>query len=368
MKTEPFATGLTASSITDMLIRIDLTLDQVAEIDRAEAGYFFGEILRASRLGFHRIIFPRFLADWIIQNLPLSEIDSSHLRRLRSEYTQLAGQIEQAPIFLSVVRGGDFRVPEVGRGLIVGLELLVRGRYLQNSALLLENAVNDGQFFDLIIQHEVKRITFGKVSYELFNGGGATTAAELERLVATQRIVTCICDTDLKVPGGSKSSTYNTMMHKASSIPLIGYAMGTPCSEAENFIPLKVLEILYGNSHFDSCNFLASVMARQGSCEGSDCFWMHFDFKNGWASVLPHLNTDAKLDWACRKLGVSKGDLSGITLNGFGNGIIPTFLSHDAAQAEFFRFTRSQYWILNFSDWLARLLWVICGRAELRTG
>lgn len=338
------------------------------EINQAQAADLFGEILRASRLGFHRIIFPRPVADWIIENLNLSEIDSSHLRRLRSEYTQLAGQIEQAPIFLSVVRNGDFRRPEGGCGLVVGIEVLVRGGYLQRTALLLENAVNDGQFFDLIIQHEVKRITFGKVAYEVYNGGGATTAAELERLVTSQRIVTCVCDTDLKVPSGGRSSTYNSMMQKAASIPLVGIAMGTPGSEAENFLPLSVLQILYGNSHFDSCDFLASVMARQGLCDSSDCFWLHFDFKNGWASVLPHLNTNNKRDWACRKLGVPEERLPDVVLSGFGNGIIPTFLNHDQAQAEFFRFTRSQYWIANFSDWLARLLWTVCGRAELRTG
>lgn len=356
------------SSITDMIIRIDVTIPEIETISANDRSNFFSEVIRCSRLGYHRIIIPRPIADWVEKNTDLSLIDKAHLKRLRSEYTQLAGQAEDSPLIVRVVRDGSVERSNDGRIVSIGYEKVIEGGYLLKSALLLENGVNDGRIIALVLRHEAKRIAFGELAYEVANGGGSTTAGELERLVSMGRVVACVCDTDIKVPGGARSTTFNNIMSKSAALPLVGLAIGTPGSEAENFIPLNVIDHMFGAAHPDACRFLHQVMETQGNSEADDCFWLYFDIKHGISAMVPHLNTEEKTEWACRKLGVDGNGLASLELSGFGDGVIASFFNDEIAQAEFFRFSRTQYWAFHFSEWIRKILWIVCGRVALRTG
>jgi hypothetical protein len=356
------------SLITDMIIRIDLTVPEIEAIAPDERSNFFSEVIRCSRLGYHRIVFPRPVAAWVGENTDLSMIDKAHLKRLRSEYTQLAGQAEDSPLIVRVVRNGGIERSNDGRIVSIGYEELIEGGFLLKSILLLENGVNDGRIIALVLRHEAKRIAFGELAYEVANGGGSTTAGELERLVDLGRVVACVCDTDIKVPGGARSPTFNTVMARSASIPLVGMAVGTPGSEAENFIPLNIIDQMFAATHPDACRSLHQVMEAQGDCETDDCFWLYFDIKRGISEMMSHLNTEVKIDWACRKLGVDRNGLAWHEISGFGDGVIASFFNDNKAQAEFFQFSRRQYWASHFSDWIRKILWIVCGRVALRTG
>lgn len=349
-----------------MIIRIDLSTPEIQAISADDASYLFSEVVRCSRLGYHRIIIPRSVADWVGKNADLSAIDRAHLRRLRAEYTQLAGQAEVSPLVVRVVRAGGVERSADGRIVTIGYEHFIKGGYLLKSVLLLENAVNDGRIIALVLGHEAKRVSFGEIVYEIANGGGSTTAGELERHVSAGRIVACVCDTDLKIPSGARSPTFKSIMKKVTALPLVGLAIGTPGSEAENFIPLSIIDHMFRASHPDACHFLQQVMMSQGNCD--DCFWLYFDIKRGFSAMVPHLNTEEKRRWACRKLGVDEDSLAGVVISGFGDAVIASFFNDEIAQAEFFEFSRTEYWQIHFSEWIHKVLWIVCGRAALRTG
>lgn len=356
------------SSITDMIIKIDIGLHEIGGIAAGEMTLFFSEVLRSSRMGYHRIIIPRNVAAWALSNLNLSDIDKAHLQRLRAEYTQLADQFNKSSIVMSVVSENLLEWRENRRLIVIGRELFINGNYLQGTVVILENGTTDGAIFNLILSHESKRVSFGKISYEIVNGGGSVTASELTRMVAATRAIVCICDTDLKVPGGSRSATYNSVMAAAAKLPLVGIAVGTPGGEVENFLPLPIISHLSGGTGASSCDILSKVMESQGQCRSADCFWLHFDLKRGLAGMIPHLNTEEKRSWISEKLGLSINELTNSYLPGFGDSIISLFLENNIAMAEFHRFSRSEYWIYHFSEWIHKILWVVCGRPESRTG
>jgi hypothetical protein len=351
-----------------MLIRLDIAIAELEDMPADVKVDFFSELLRSSRLGYHRVIIPRSIADWVEENIGLSTIDKAHLKRVRSEYTQLAGQFEQSSMAVRIVFGEAVERSEDRRVISIGHSRMIDGGYLLKSILLLENAINDGGLIALVLRHEAKRVSFGELSYEVANGGGATTAGELERLASAGRIIACVCDTDIKVPGGARSPTFNATMTKSAALDLVGIAVGTPGAEAENFIPLSIIDQMFRAAHPASCQLLSQVMQAQGDCASEDCFWLYFDIKRGISSMLPCLNTQGKSDWACRKLGVNVGALGGLELAGFGDGVIAEFLHNEPAQADFFRFSRTPYWAIHFSDWIRRVLWIVCGRVALRTG
>lgn len=356
------------SSIIDMLIRFNVSIDELINISSPERSHLMSEFIRASRLGSHRIVVPRGTADWVLENVNLAEIDLAHLKRLRSEYTQLAGQIEQATLAIVVTDGGGVSFSDSGRIVSMGYKNVIAKDYLQRPVFLTENAKNDGCMLDIIVSHESRRRSFGAVAYDSAHGGGIGIADELKRFVELGRVVACVCDTDIKVPDGKRSDTYNKVIAAASQLALVGIATGTPGSEIENFIPLNIIDKMYGNINRESIDKLIGIMDRQGECECGECFWLYFDLKRGTTEIEEHCNTLEKLQWARSKLPVDCDTGQIERIDGFGEKIVSDFLSDGSVQPDFFRFSRSDYWKTHFAIWIEKILWVICGRVGLRTG
>lgn len=353
-----------------MLISVNFEPEEVALLSVEVLTEFFSELLRSSRLGHHRVVIPRQIAVWVETQVPLSAIDRAHLTRLRSEYTQLAGLVSSARIFVQVVLGADLSIEEGGRVVRIGLEKLLSGQFLQRTVLLLENASSDGRMLQEILMHEAKRRSFGEFSFFVANGGGSGTAIELSRLAAEGYFLVCICDSDLLVPGGARSATCNKVMTEASKIAVPGVVAATPCREIENFLPIEVLEVLYGATRASACSSLKSVFANQKSVPSGDCVWLYLDLKLGIQKGKLRLvcNTPEKLAWASAKFGLVEDDLEDFVLEGLGESIVEDFLNSGVARAEFFKFTRSQYWSRYFENWVELLLWGVCSRKEVRAG
>lgn len=358
------------SLITDMLIVVYFEPDEVAQLPSGVQTELFSELMRASRLGHHRVVISRRLGSWIEAHVSLSEIDRAHIVRLKSEYAQIAGLIPSARVLAHVVLGEGLGIEEGGRVIRIGHETLLNGRFLQKTVLLLENAASDGRMLQEIFSHEAKRRSFGEFSFFIANGGGSGTATELKRFVDDGYFVVCVCDSDILVPGGARSATCNQVMAAADRLTVPGVVKATPCREIENFLPLDVLELLYGDSRADVCSSVRDIFINQKAVKSDECVWLYLDLKLGIPKGRLRLicNTADKLAWVSAKFGLTESDLNDFELGGFGEDIVNRFLDSGMARAEFHRFTRSDYWLKHFSFWLETVLWGMCARKEIRTG
>lgn len=352
------------SLIIDMLIKIDMEPAEVEALTSSERESLFSEILRSSRYGFHRIVISRALADWVGENVSLNSIEKARLRKLRANYTQVAEQVKKSQFLVIVVGGANVQFLDSGRIVEIGCRWPNFKNILQRSLLLVENANSDGEVFRLILGHEARRLCFGEISFELANGGGASISKELERFVGEGRCVVCICDTDMKVPNGAKSDTCKSMLRQAENLQHIGLAIGTPGAEIENFIPLSIIEEIYGHNKIKECQELEKIVKNQGDCVSGDCFWLYFDIKEGFGKMLPHFNTQDKIEWISRKLKVEPNELDKISISGFGDDVIERFMKNPTLLGKFHQFSRSSYWETHFSEWILRVLWIFCGDKE----
>jgi len=316
------------------------------------------------------VVIPRGLSRWAEEHVNLSEIDLAHLVRLRAEYTQLAGLIANATIMSRIVIGDGLEAVEDGRIIEIGHELILRGRFLNRTILLIENAANDGRMIQEIFRHEAKRRSFGETSFALSNGGGTSTAGELRRLAEDGNFIVCVCDTDLIVPGGKKSATCNAVLTQSNQITVPGVVALTPGREIENFLPIEVIEALYSANKPPECAVLRELFLRQGDQDSLDCIWLYLDLKCGLhpGKLLEECNTPEKRAWAAVKFNIAEEDLGKIQFSGLGEDILNRYFNSNIAQAIFYKFSRSTYWSKHFSSWIEDLLWGTCGRKELRTG
>lgn len=327
------------------------------------------EAARSSILGYHRLVVPRAFAKWCVATLDLSKKHKMHIERLGQDYTQLGGQARAAPSKLTIVLENEGASRDGNGGWIIGIGDIWAGRQLERTALILENADNDGAFYEFIFERCSKKLGFGPISFETFNGGGNGSGRELARLSSDCRVIACICDTDMNAPGGAKSPTYNTMMAEYRRVAPLGIASGTPGREVENFLPLHIVESLTEN--MTAVQKLKELLDLQGEdVDPQDCLWLYFDIKRGFPKGVleKYCKSEELKNWVAVKYGVEKSKISDIEIPPLGERVLERFLLSEPLKGEMHRYVRTKYWETHFMGWIEMFLWVLAGRKVERAG
>lgn len=350
-----------------MIIKFDFDSQSLANISKNLLSAVFSEVSRSSLMGYHRIVLSRSLSKWVFDNLDLSNRDKHHILKIGQEFSQLGGQYLDAKykiIVCSSVSHWSFD----GIGVwTIGLNQVLPGGYLSQSYLVLENSKNDGGFYDLIFSWTAKRAQLSDLSYEVVHGGGNGSANVIRSISQMGRMVSCICDTDLKAKGGAYSTTHNSVMAVRGNANLIGKIVGTPAREIENFLPISIVKQLTENQ--DSIDFIENLMLNQiGDVEEGDCIWLYIDIKEGFsAGVLDSYGKSQDIrEWICRKFNVSDCDIKNISISPLGENILSQFMRSDHLKSEMHKYIRSSYWDIHFFNWVCDILWFFLGRKRER--
>ncbi len=350
-----------------MIIKIDLSTRDASAFDRNKLSELFEEASRASLLGYHRVVLSRGLAKWAVENLDLSDRHKVHITKIGHEYAQLGQQYKSAAIKIRI-RADVLGIIEEGDGTwTVGVQCAGPEGVLSQTSLVFENGINDGDFYKLILEMSAKSIGFGDISYVAINGGGNGCGGQIQRISNEGKVVSCICDTDIKVPGGAKSQTYQSTIRARDNSKPLGIVLGTPCMEIENFLPISIVRSL--TNEIEALNHIEELVRRQGAnVEPGDCLWLFVDIKSGFrvGQLDDYCRNENLRQWVCRKYNVVDEEIRDIFVPPFGADLLRRFMASNELIAEMHKHVRSTYWKTHFLDWVRMVLWALAGRKRER--
>jgi len=242
----------------------------------------------------------------------------------------------------------------------IGHVSLLRGNYLSESKLILENVENDGDMMDLVLRETGKSQEVRFYHFLRTHGGGADTPTCFRATIPEQRIFVTIVDSDRKAPMDGDSQTYRNLIREAARQVYAGMVDSTPCKEAENFVPLSILrdhrqQICAGYGNFGA---LDTLLDRQNITCPSDCLWLFFDVKKGIeADKLNAVGNPDVRSWLEAKFLTDGQSFDELDIEGFGDGILRQFLNCGAAVGEFVKFLKSGYWAEHFGTFFTDIYW-----------
>lgn len=338
------------------------------QISNAKLSEIFSEASRASILGHHRIVISRQLSKWAIENLDLATREKEHINKIGQAFSQLARQVDEAN-YKILVRPDATEITHDNNGTwIIGLDHALPDRLLSQTSLVLENANHDGEFYELIFQLNAKLLGFGELSYVPIHGGGNGSAEEIKRISALGKPVSCICDTDLKAPGGAASATYNAVMTVKNNINAVGAISGTPVREIENFLPPSIVGQITEKT--ETLDYINELLKKQKAVSSGDCLWLYIDIKDGFKpGVLDaYCKSEKTRKWVSEKFNLPDDEIKNISIDSLGTNILSYFMASSSMKGELHQYIRSDYWRFHFLDWTNKFMWALAGRKRERSG
>lgn len=149
----------------------------------------------------------------------------------------------------------------------------------QKTKLLGENS-NDCLLFNIIAKtYQIKNdISNLSCSLEMVNGGGNTTKAVFDNIVANGDFCLCLLDSDQKYPSSAYGSTYS--IFERDPQPNNGKYMNIEAHEAECLLPLGIIEEIIANGRtlggvVDNIDDLKEICRQDINAK------LYFDHKNG---------------------------------------------------------------------------------------
>jgi hypothetical protein len=352
--------------VTNMIINVNIKPEEIANCSKVKLEQFVVEILRCSRSGIHRIVIPRDLATELENAVRLPDYLSSHLRELRQMYTQYKEQTQNAIYICEIVTAKVHTVENKGgrNVLLIGFELILETRFLEEPVLLLENASTDGKLYDIILLQHALAQRFGELRYSKMNGGGGSIGNEVKQIESDLRVFVCVCDTDLRHPYGPKSETFNFAARNISGKRTFAILKGTPGREIENFIPFSIIARLAVQKS-KTVSFIDSVIKREGKC--CDSFWLYFDLKEGLKDIEKYYACSSSRKWLSEKLSIGLNEINTVQVDGFGENVLSVFINDGSALAEFHQHMRSSNWKSQYEYWFYDMMWLFSGNKKKYT-
>jgi hypothetical protein len=353
-----------------MLIFFNATVDQVLAEEPEEVELLISNLLHASTSGAHLIIIDRKVCSWAKENLDFNGREQAQLDRLRESYTQRGTLHLSARVILEVEVGSTQLVEHAPHKYRIGHRPFLNGRYFEASRLLVEHIENDGDMLKLILSETRRRHLISSYDYLLLHGGGADIAACLRVEIPEQRVIVSVVDSDRVAPCDTSSATKRNLDREAAKQTFVGMVCETPCKEAENYIPLGIL-----NAHsqrlcpeYAYLNELEQLVEGQSVLGPSDCFWLFFDLKRGVeAGKLGAVSIIPVADWLRQKYQLGDDGFSDIQITGFGDGILRQFLSCGEAVKDFVAFMKTAYWRTHFGDFFDLIYWYFVAEKKARS-
>jgi len=266
-----------------MLIHLDDSLR--SHLDTLTGGEWdaLNNLALAAREGNHFLLAPRPLTELLALRPQLGIRERALYRTLNARYTTIAGMTSQVQIWVRVSHNIIAEQVMIGqsREIRLPLSFFSTTTAVQPAILLCEN------LDDCYLIYEMARIlarTLGlgnvRTVVDRRAGGGATTADVAEDiLVAGDRLLVTIVDSDRETPGGSLGETARTTRRVFSErSPAVGELVIIQGRELENLLPDEFYRSEFGHhvDHGESVDVITALEA-----VGCGVARLHIDVKEG---------------------------------------------------------------------------------------
>ena len=182
-----------------MLINVDISPEELEEIDEDCFSNLFSEVARCSHYGFHRVVMSRPLARWVCNNVRLSETYLNQIELIRENNSENGELPEHAKCSLTIDFDKRLGIRGERPHWFVGYRNFNEGMKLDQTILLSKNSVLDGKFYKLLFDTEAQYRNIGQINFFPFHGDGADITKIFESLITSKNIVLCIVETDYSI-------------------------------------------------------------------------------------------------------------------------------------------------------------------------
>ncbi len=353
-----------------MLISWEFSEVDLASCNAEHLENLIGELIRARRLGIHLVSISRNTANWLIQNLPLSDFYKRQLESFSRNYTQTGNYKKTAKCYIAISSIGHDYDKMAGGVIRMSIKFILNTHILEQPKIIFENIDNDGWFVDFSIRN-VRRVTkFPKMSGHKLHGGGGDVVRVLAHEIDNKNIVCLVMDSDKKYPDGPSSQKVDLArkMINDKNWPL-GFVMPTPCHEIENFVPLQVVKEMVKHDNVEAANNLETISQneRHNNCIDHDKYWRWFDVKNGIDLNDKTAANQKCMEWHEGKLGLigSSGEVKNIV--GFGENIIPRISAENPLQALLKDALNRREWSEDYVEYFSEISWILAAERQTVT-
>jgi hypothetical protein len=348
-----------------MIIHFDFSIEELALAIPQQLRQFIAEGIRAHRLGMHVLVLDRAVADYLLTHIDLSDLERAAVQKLRGEFTQTADLVRRSKWHLKVRALPSDTKRVVGNGIEISLDLATNPDVFARTAIVVEDAISDGRFFEFLIQNLRDLFKIPSLQYEVIHGGGERTLEVARSKIEERRIVCVIVDTDKNayvVPETRKIRALRRLV--ADRGWPLAFVCPTPCRETENLIPLEVFRILEcANGRAATFSTLESIEFLERSGVNIDgLFRLYFDFKLGVSShSIDRMNGEDEKAWVLERLQKAGVDTQDFALLGFGEQIITQVMRANHACARLRSEVRQRVWLETFGEYISEIMWLCVG-------
>ena len=365
-----------------MIIDVAIRPMELENVPEDEVSALFSELGRASVLGYHRVFLNEDLAEWVLDanNVSLSNRHRQCFRDILEEISERGKQVIQAKCKMIIKIGVEKNIEFVEfyknnridkLHWIVNHKNFVKGMTLDQTILLTENSMNDGQLLSKIFDLEAERIGLAPLDSFRFNGGGSGIDEIFSDLVGYGKICLGIADQDFYSSESKVGANLVNKHDKIKNKKVIGLVDLTLGDKAENFLPFEVIKIVVDKLRkplrhsYEECfeNLGKIEQIIKNNPDISEDIWLKLDLRK---EFIPNnftiVNTDSeskKLDSEYKKVKrISKN-----SPNGFSRkfNIVKRFLGSGDAISEFENFAKTDKWREFYESWLEIKIWFLCG-------
>ncbi|MDW5316505.1 hypothetical protein [Rhizobium sp. PL01] len=288
----------------------------------------------------------------------MSRKNRAHLDFLRQDFAQRGSMLAVAPTLINIGLGTSGLQKTTNNSYEIGHRPLLRGKYLEEPILLVENSKNDGDFVQQIFFVLRKTHPVKEYSFTARHGGGSTIVHCFDEEIVQKRVVVCLIDSDKLSPGHVDSATLKSLVRVSMLGSFIGDIFVTKCREIENHLPANLIQqhnICPDYKEFE----LLFKFTNKSDTEDSANPWLYFDIKDGISGkvFLSKAHASSTREWVRTAFSQPGGSFDDLNLPGFGPNIMRQFLDSGPAMRDFKTHMLSPYWGNVFGGVFEQMLW-----------
>lgn len=352
-----------------MIFFLNVTNQELEALPENEMLEFLSEVGRASRRGHHLFVLTRSLAKFIAGLDSLGDYYRAEYKRLWEDATQNFSLLSEADRYVQIEIGNNLQDLPGERKWIVGHKRAINSELLEKPRFILEDAHSDGGVYEDLLSTGTAVGRGFKIQFEARHGGGNQTFRRLKDDISSGAVSVCICDHDMRAPGGAKSETYNKARNEARKTDFIGGFFSPPYRELENLFPLQVIRKHYPQVDSDSLDQLDALITRQGEVAPGDCLWLFFDVKEGASGEKLEAkfpNGPGRIWLETKYLNDAVLQLKDVSFPGFGDNVVSTVRRNAAGRSDMQSFVKSDYWKFHFQAFFEHIAWLFVGEKRAR--
>ena len=349
-----------------MIITLNFDPQTVPENSLPSLEATFLKLIEANFKGWHLAVINRTICDWALENLTLPEIYASHLKSIKEKYTTFGGILTAAQIYLSIEVGANILTKVDNQKFTIGHTNFLNSQYCDSpTKLILEDAPNDGAFYDLVFKTIRGSMFIPNYRFDVVHGGGNRTSQVFETNVRNQNISACIVDSDKSSPQCLYSATARQCITEENRFgTILGKVFVTPVREVENFIPMDIyLQIPCNQQFLADLDPIQEILNAE---QPNPTFWYFLDVKEGIdGDSICRKNengqiSNSAMQWIQNKIELIFQSIQGANVRGFGTNALANCFNHQPTFKLLHKLFRSDEWKTEFASFFEQIIWYFC--------